>query len=63
LTGLLARLTKVAKPEKSLNATRRPSMTRRKMLKVGRGRVATVIAAAAGLLAAGASGAVAALGG
>src|SRR3984957_15064261 len=37
-------------------------MTRRKMLKVGRGRVATVIAAAAGLLAAGASGAVAATG-
>ena len=37
-------------------------MTRRKMLKVGRGRAATVIAAAAGLLAAGASGAVAATG-
>jgi hypothetical protein len=34
-------------------------MTRRKMLRVGRGRVATVIAAAAGLLAAGATGAVA----
>ncbi|HJZ28784.1 MAG TPA: PQQ-binding-like beta-propeller repeat protein, partial [Streptosporangiaceae bacterium] len=34
-------------------------MTRRRMLKAGRGRVATVIAAVAGLLAAGAPGAMA----